>query len=105
MHIPKGRLLIVAVLLLMVLTAPAQTQQSSEVSSIDAYSGKAKVVRSQGRMLVDLEDLARITKGSLRFEGNRIILILPSDVPTSADNKASTPGFSRPFMAAIEAMA
>ena len=32
------------------------------------------IVRFQGRSLVDVQDLARITSGSLSFEGNRIIL-------------------------------
>ena len=86
--------------------APGQTQQRSEAFSIDAYPGEARVMRSQGRVLVDVEDLARITKGSLRFEGNKIILTLPLEVPTSAGNDAPQTGFSRPFMkAAIEAMA
>ena len=105
MHIPKCRTVIVAVLLL-VLMAAAQTQQSADVFVIDAYPGHAKVVRSQGRVLVDLEDLARIAKGSLSFEGNRIILTLPSDVSMSVDNEGPAEGFSRPFTkAAIEAMA
>jgi hypothetical protein len=106
MHIPKCRLLIVAVLLLLVLMVPAQTQQSTEVFLIDAYPGQAKVVRAQGRVLVDVEDLTRMTKGSLRFEGNRIILTLPSEEAASAGNDSPATGFSRPFMkAAIESMA
>jgi hypothetical protein len=85
---------------------PAQPQQSAEVFLIDAYPGEANVVRFQGRVLVDVADLTRMTKGSLRFEGKRIILTLPSDVSTSADNENPTAEFSRPFMkAAIEAMA
>jgi hypothetical protein len=106
MRLPKCRPLIGGVLLSLALMAPAQTQQRTEAFSIDGYPAEAKVVRAQGRVLIDLEDLARITNGSLRFEGNRIILSLPSDASSSAGNESGTTGFSRPFMrAAIEAMA
>lgn len=95
---------VVAVLLLMVPVVPALAQRG-ESFSIDGYSGEANVVRSHGRVFVDLEDLARISNGSLRFEGNRIILTLPSDVSSAPPSETPT-GFSRPFMtAAIEAMA
>lgn len=105
-HIPKCRLLTFGALLLLVLMAPAHTQQRAETFSIEAHPGEAKTMQSQGRVFVDVEDLARITNGSLRFEGNRIILVLPSDTSSSAGNEAAKTGFSRPFMkAAIEAMA
>jgi len=100
-HVPRS--FVVGAPLLLVLMISAQSQRGAETFSIDAYSGEAKVVRSQGRVFVDAEDLARITGGSLRFEGSRIILTLPSNAPSTNDNDA---GFSRPFMrAAIEAMA
>ena len=105
-NVSKCRSVICGALLVSVLMAPGQTQQRSEAFSIDAYPGEARVMRSQGRVLVDVEDLARITNGSLRFDGNKIILTLPLEVPTSAGNEASPTAFSRPFMrAAIEAMA
>jgi len=69
--------------------APAQTKQSAETFSIEVCAGEAKVMRSQGRVFVDVEDLARITNGSLRFEGDRIILVLPSDTSSSAGNEAA----------------
>jgi hypothetical protein len=96
MHIPNSRFLIVGVLLLLLLMVPAQTQQRAEAFVIDAFPGQAKVVRSQGRLLVDVEDLARMTNGSLRFEGNRITLTLPLDVSTSAGHETPTAGFSPP---------
>ena len=102
-HIPRSRPFMVGAALLLVLMEPGQSQRGEETFSIDAYQGEAKVMRSQGRVFVDAEDLARITGGSLRFEGSRIILALPSDVTSTAGNEA---GFSRPFIrAAIEAMA
>jgi len=96
--------LLVAVLLMMVAVAPAQTQREREVLSIEGYSGEANVIHSQGRVFVDVQDLARITNGSLRFERDRMILAVGT--ASTAGENAKKRGFSRPFMsAAIEAMA
>lgn len=104
--IPNCRPIVVGAVLLLVVIAPAQTQQGAETFSVEAFRGEAKVMRSQGHLFVDLQDLARITKGSLRFAGNRIILALPSEASSSAANEAVQTGFSRDFRkAAIEAMA
>ena len=57
-------------------------------------------------VFVDAQDLARITKGSLSFEEDRIILTLPGPGGSSSSGDATKSGFSPPFMrAAIEAMA
>ena len=92
---------------LMVVVAPAQTQRRVEALSIQNFPGQAAVIRLQGRALVDVQDLARITKGSLSFEGNRIILTLsPRDASQQAVDDANKVGFSPAFRrAAIEAMA
>jgi hypothetical protein len=102
-YVMKPGLLIAATLLLIV-AAPAQTQRQREALSIHGYAGEAKVVRSQGHAFVDVQDLARITNGSLNFEQGRIILTLaPSDASPGATDKS---GFSLAFRrAAIEAMA
>lgn len=96
----------VSVLLLMVVTAPAQTQRERELS-IQGYPGQAAVVQLQGRTFVDVQDLARITNGSLRFEKGRVILTLACcDAPRPDGENGKASGFSRRFMsAAIEAMA
>jgi hypothetical protein len=85
---------------------PAQTLSGEETLLVQGYSGEAKVVRSQGHIFVDAQDLARITNGSLNFEKNRIILALPrSDTSQLAVDDAAEAAFSRAFMrAAIEAM-
>lgn len=90
-----------------VLTMSAQTQRQREKLSIDGYPGEVNVVRSQGHVFVDVQDLARMTNGSLSFEQNRIVLAIPpGDGSQPASYDASKNGFSRPFMrAAIEAMA
>ena len=105
MHIPKYTPLIAGVLLSVTMRMAGQAPPRAESFSIDAYPGHAKLMRYQGRLLVDLEDLAQITKGSLKVDGDRIILTLPSDASSSPAGEAPN-GFSRPFMrAAIEAMA
>jgi hypothetical protein len=94
-------------LMIVVLISPAQTQRPSEELSIQGYSAQAAIVRLQGRALVDVQDLARMTNGSLSFQGNRVILTLPDGYPhptSHADDDIA--GFSPAFMkAAIEAMA
>ena len=70
------------------------------------YGIAFSVIRYQGRVFVDAQDLARITNGSLSFEKNRIILTLPGSDGSSSSDETHISGFSRPFMkAAIEAMA
>jgi hypothetical protein len=91
----------------MMVMASAQTQHQGEALSIQDFPGQADVIRLQGRVLVDVQDLARITNGSLRFEGNRIILTLPHrDASEQSVDDASKAGFTPAFRkAAIEAMA
>ncbi len=103
----KRRSLILWALLMMAVMAPAQTQRQKEALSVQGYSGQASVIRFQGRVFVDVRDLAEITNGSLSFEGGGIILTLPDcDASDRAGEDAGKAGFSRAFMrAAIESMA
>lgn len=103
-NVTKRNMVLLGVLLVMVVAAPAQTQREREALSIQGYSGDAGVLRFQGRAYVDVQDLARLTNGSLRFERGRIILTLACcDASALVGEK---PGFSRAFRsAAIEAMA
>ena len=75
--------------------------------TVQGYEGQANVIRSQGRLFVDAEELAEITNGSLSFEKDRIVLTLPpSDALQRGVDGAKESAFSRPFTkAAIEAMA
>src|SRR5215469_15937224 len=101
------RPLVALALLTIAVLASAQTQRQSETFSIQGYMGQANVIRSQGRVLVDVQELARITNGSLGFEKGRIILTLaPGGAPDSASDSTAKSGFSPAFTrAAIEAMA
>jgi len=101
------RPVIVGAMLMSAVMALAQTQVKKETLMLQGYQGQATVIRNHGRVFVDVEELARITRGSLRFEEDRIILTLaPSDASEPARDIATKSGFSPAFMrAAIEAMA
>ena len=94
----------VACVVMMVALSQAQTTSHKKVLSIRDRAGQANVIQWQGRTLVDVQDLAELTKGSLSFENDEIVLTLPTCDEAGPD--ASQAGFSREFMkAAIEAMA
>ena len=103
---PTKRTLFVLFILLMIGTMTmAQTQRQAPTLAVQGYPGDVPVVQLQGRNLVEVQDLARITNGSLSFQRDRIILtpLGCSAAKTAVDDKSS---FSRAFMrAAIEAMA
>ncbi|MFZ3368124.1 MAG: hypothetical protein WA239_13490 [Candidatus Sulfotelmatobacter sp.] len=103
----KLRTVMVSAVLMMVVMTMAETQRQREVLSVQGYPGQANVLRSQGHLFVDVQDLARITNGSLSFESGRIVLTLPNgQASKQAADENATSGFSRSFMrAAIEAMA
>lgn len=99
--------LVVVAILAALLISRAQTQPQPEELLIQGYSGQATIVRSQGHALVDVQDLARITNGSLSFERNRTTLTIPpSNAAEQPDRDSGESGFSPGFRkAAIEAMA
>jgi hypothetical protein len=78
-----------AVLLALPIAAQAQTAQTPQQSTtltVAGQPGEAPVVQVNGKSYVDIESLARITHGSLRFQGSQIILTLPG-----ATNAATLP--------------
>jgi hypothetical protein len=104
-NVIQTSILLVAILLLPLLVVVAE-QTSSLL--IDGPQGKAKVIQVQGKNYVEIDEVARITGGSLRFVGNEIILALPSsgDGSVHVDEATAQPvGVSRPFLSAgIETM-
>lgn len=101
------RPIVVGTVLISAVMALAQTPVQRETLWVQGYQGHATIIRNHGRVFVDVQDLARISKGSLSFKADRIILTLaPSDASEAARNAATKRGFSPAFMrAAIEAMA
>ncbi len=100
----RRSILLLAILLLPLLVLVAETSSLL----VHGPQGKAKVIQVQGKNYVEIDEVARITGGSLRFVGNEIILALPStsDASEHVDPATSQPvGLSKPFLSAgIEAM-
>ena len=98
--------LTLAVLLLLPLLVVLAQQTSS--LTIDGQQGQAKVVQIQGKNYVEVDGLARLAGGSIRFAGSQIVLSLPGSngaSPAAAPTQPP-PGFSKEFLnTGIEAMA
>jgi hypothetical protein len=102
----KHKPLMFGAVLLMVAMAMAQSRREREALSVQGYQGQASVIRYQGHVFVDAQELAQITNGSLSFEKNKIILTLSAPDGSSSSDDAHTSDFSRPFIkSAVEAMA
>jgi hypothetical protein len=99
------------VLLFVAGTTLAQVSRQSRTLVINGQPGQAEVVKIDGRSYVELDELARITNGTLGFEASRILLNLPvstASVPASVPPPTPTDdsGLSQGFMiAGIEAIA
>ena len=65
-------------LLALPLVAAAQAPRQSGTLTIAGEPDQAAVVRINGKSYVDIESLARITHGSVRFQGTQTILTLPA---------------------------
>jgi hypothetical protein len=96
-----------AVLLALPMAAVAQASQQAGTLSIAGQTEQAPLVRINGKSYVDVESLARITHGSVRFQGSQTILALPGQSVTagSSTQAAKTPQLSGAFLSAeIEAL-
>jgi hypothetical protein len=83
-----------AMLLALPIVAGAQTSQQAGTLTIAGQTDQAALVRINGKSYVDIESLARITHGSIRFQGSQTVLTLPSSAGTPAVVAAVQP--SRP---------
>jgi hypothetical protein len=114
-HVPSAnpvRMVMLLALLAMPPIALGQNEQQATTFVVSGSLGEASIRQMNGLNYVDLESLARITKGSLTFQGNRVVLTLPASSVVRASpavpvaGAPADPGFSREFrMAAIEAVA
>ena len=68
-----------SVMLVAILVLPLLLLVAQETSAllIEGPRGQSRVIQVQGKNYVEVDELARITGGSLRFIGNQIILTLP----------------------------
>jgi hypothetical protein len=89
----------------------SQAAQQNGTLLVSGHPGKLPVLQISGKSYVDIEALARLANGSLKFSGNQIILTLPEsagDSPATVppETQAANPGFSKEFLkAGIEEMA
>jgi len=104
------RVAVIAVLLTALLMLPAkvssQTPQKATTFTIAGHAGEAQILQLNGKSYVEIETLARLTKGTLSFKANQTTLTLP---PSDAEAQTATPhakaGFSTAFVqAGIEEM-
>jgi len=99
------------VMLAAVLVVPgmvlSQGVEESRSLVINGQAGQAPVVRMQGKSYVELEALARLTHGSLSFNGSQVTLTLAGSGANTATTVAGEKSeFSREFLrAGIEEMA
>ncbi len=85
----------------------SQAGEDNRTLVFNGQPGQAPIVRMQGRSYVELEALARLTHGSLTFNGNQTTLTLPGStantVTTVSGGKSE---FSKEFLQeSIEEMA
>jgi hypothetical protein len=102
----RTSVMLVAILLVPLLILVAQ---ETSLLLIEGPLGQTRVIQVQGKNYVEVDELARIMGGSLRFVGNQIMLTLPGSGDTSAHAEQSAPqpaaGLSKPFLTAgIETM-
>ncbi|HTC94690.1 MAG TPA: hypothetical protein VK699_14715 [Terriglobales bacterium] len=106
----KAWWLVFALILYFSGSALAQENVQNEAFVINGVQGEAKILQIEGHKYIDINELARITNGSLSLQENRLILTLPVSGGSLADiasqSSDAEPGFSRHFMrAGIEATA
>jgi hypothetical protein len=86
--------------------ASSQAAQQNGKLTISGQPGDAAVTQMNGRSYVDIEALARLTNGTLHFNGSQITLTLPGSAAAApSSSPAANPGFSKEFLkAGIEEM-
>ncbi len=86
----------------------AQATSSNRTFTLAGHAGELPVVEMSGRFYVDIEAFSQLAKGSLNFTGNQIVLTLPAQEPSTAQEGTkdqSAMGFSKDFLkAALEEM-
>jgi hypothetical protein len=101
------------VAMFVVVVGLVQAAQQGTVLVLNGYSGTVPVMQINGKNYVNVEALARVTNGSMSFNGNQIVLTLaaagsgggPAASQQAAPPASQNTGFSKEFLtAAIEEM-
>ena len=104
---------VAAVAMFVVVVGLVQAAQQGTVLVLNGYTGTVPVMQLNGKNYVNVEALARVTNGSMSFNGNQIVLTLPSAgsgggaaaSQQAAPAASQNTGFSKEFLtAAIEEM-
>ena len=94
-----------AALTLLPIAAAPQSTQKTEDLTLAGSSERVPVVQSNGKYYVDMESLARLTHGSISFQGSHIILTPAQASAQPAQAPPEKPGLSEGFLRAeIEAL-
>jgi hypothetical protein len=104
-----AQLIVVGILVLPTLLL-AQLARQTRTLIVNGHSGEVALVQIEGHSYVELEALARLGSGSLKFNGSQVLLTLPSTAgsadETSTTASLSSSALSRDFLkAGIEQMA
>lgn len=85
--------------------SPSQGLAPGSVLVVNGHTGEASMIHRNGKWYVEVEGLARVTGGTLGFQGSKVVLNLPAGAaPPVVVVKTPPPpentGFSREFLAA-----
>jgi hypothetical protein len=95
--------LVLAAVLSLPLLALLAEEKKSQI--IEGPQGQAKVIQVEGKSYVAIDDMVRITGGSLHFARNQMVLTLSANSDTPAQSTPSSNGYSPQFInAGIETM-
>jgi hypothetical protein len=88
-------------LLMLPVKADAQTPPKPSTFTIAGHPGEAQLLQVNGKSYVEVQTLARLTKGTLSFKANRTILTLPpAELAATAPTPPVKTGFSTAFVQA-----
>jgi hypothetical protein len=105
MNVPRKRFSSAAALLILPSLALSLAAQQIMSLIIAGQPGSAEVIQRNGHNYVDVQGLAQLTRSSISFNGNQIVLALPGTNAPYPASAPPAPGFSRDFVTAgIEAM-
>src|ERR1035438_5317493 len=94
---------VLTVLLMLPVGSNAQTPPKASTFTVAGHAGEAQLLQVKGKSYVEVQALARLTKGTLSFKADRTTLTLPIRLERegsfrqggSDDTHASAPGNSR----------
>lgn len=82
---------IVALLLLLPIAGLPQAPRQKATLTVKGFPGSAPVVQVNGKSYVEIESLARITNGSLSFQGNQITFAFAAAPAGPVSNETAQP--------------